>query len=97
MVRAMDLELSRLGDGLETTQAARDLEYAVPEPARRGRRPLPRCEHNLVADRCHLCNPENKLPLSIFHREKERKIFPVKENPMPKDPPDNVIAKRVGY
>lgn len=61
MVRAMDLELSRLGDGLETTQAAPELEYAVPEAAKRGRKPLPRCEHNLVADRCHLCNPENAV------------------------------------
>lgn len=37
-----------------------------------------------------------KLPLSIFHREKER-IYPVKDSPMPKNPPENVIAKRVGY
>jgi hypothetical protein len=59
MVRTADVELQRLGVGpFETTQDDTQLERAVPEKPRRGRRPLPRCEHERVAERCELCNPE---------------------------------------
>ena len=54
LVRNMDRELARLGFQ-ETTQDATVMEMAVPEKPRRGRRPLPRCEHNQIAARCAEC------------------------------------------
>lgn len=63
MVRTMDVELARLGADrplpLETTQATEVMEEAVPDKPRRGRRPMPRCEHGMIADRCPDCSPEN--------------------------------------
>ena len=56
MIRAMNVELGRLGV-FETTQAP-VLEMAVPEKPRRGRRPMPRCEHGMIAERCPDCNEE---------------------------------------
>jgi hypothetical protein len=53
MVRAMRVELATLGV-FETTQADQ-LEQVVPEKPRRGRRPKPRCEHGMIADRCLEC------------------------------------------
>jgi hypothetical protein len=53
IARAMDLELAHLGE-FETTQAPA-LETATPAKPRRGRKPLPRCEHNLIASRCPDC------------------------------------------
>lgn len=57
MVHCMDVELDRLG-AFETTQDATVLETVVPEKPRRGRRPMPRCEHDMIAERCPDCNPE---------------------------------------
>ena len=59
MIRAMNVELATLGV-FETTQgpAGMEMELAVPEKPRRGRRPLPRCEHEMIAERCPTCNPE---------------------------------------
>jgi hypothetical protein len=59
-LRACTADLRRYGhrEALETTQAAALPERAVPEPPRRGRRPLPRCEHDLIIGRCDAC--ENK-------------------------------------
>jgi hypothetical protein len=57
MVHCMNVELDRLG-AFETTQDATETEHAVPEKPRRGRKPLPRCEHETIAERCELCNPE---------------------------------------
>jgi hypothetical protein len=57
MVRAMDVELSRMG-ALETPEGPDTLERAVPESPKRGRKPKPRCEHGQIAERCVECNPE---------------------------------------
>ena len=59
MVNTMDVELARLGfqEPMETTEAP-VMEMAVPAPSRRGRRPLPRCEHNMIVGRCPDCDPE---------------------------------------
>jgi hypothetical protein len=54
MVRAMKVELAMLG---ETTEPE-PLETAVPVKPRRGRRPLPRCEHGMILMRCPDCSPE---------------------------------------
>ncbi len=59
MVRAMRVELASLGD-LETTQAER-LEEVVPEKPRRGRHPMPRCEHDVIVPRCPECYPEDQI------------------------------------
>jgi hypothetical protein len=61
MVRNMDVELARMGAGetaMETTQDATVLETVVPEKPRRGRRPMPRCEHDVIAARCPECMEE---------------------------------------
>lgn len=57
MVRAMNAELASLG-ALETTLPVDVMETAVPAKPRRGRRPLPRCEHDMIAARCPVCNEE---------------------------------------
>jgi hypothetical protein len=57
IARCAEQELARMGE-LETTQDATVLERAVPEKPRRGRKPLPRCEHGMIAERCPECNPE---------------------------------------
>jgi hypothetical protein len=57
IARCAERELDRLGV-IETTQDATELEHAVPEKPRRGRRPKPRCEHDIIAERCPDCNPE---------------------------------------
>lgn len=57
MVRMTDMELRRLG-ALETTQDTTVLEMTVPEKPRRGRRPKPRCEHDMIADRCPECSDD---------------------------------------
>jgi hypothetical protein len=56
MVRCMDVELSKLGysEPMETTQAP-EMETVVPEKPRRGRKPYPRCEHGMIAERCPDC------------------------------------------
>ena len=44
----------------ETTVATvPEQEQAVPPAPKRGRRPLPRCEHGQIADRCIECNQED--------------------------------------
>lgn len=57
MVRGANAELASLGV-LETTQPADEMERVVPDKPRRGRRPLPRCEHDMIAARCPTCNEE---------------------------------------
>lgn len=57
MVRCMNVELARMGE-LETTEDTTEMETATPERPRRGRRPMPRCEHNMIAERCIDCNPD---------------------------------------
>lgn len=58
MVHTADVELQRLGVGpLETTQAP-EMETVVPPKPKRGRRPLPRCEHEMIAARCPTCNED---------------------------------------
>jgi hypothetical protein len=67
MVRCMKIELGRLGVG--ETAVEGPLETVTPEPMentmadrpRRGRRPMPRCEHNQIAERCDICNQEEHL------------------------------------
>lgn len=54
MVRNCRLELA----ALETTRDDSPLEQAVPGKPRRGRRPKPRCEHGLIAERCEVCNED---------------------------------------
>lgn len=56
MVRNCKVELAACGV-FETAMDEPALEYAVP-PKPRGRRPKPRCEHNMIADRCPDCNEE---------------------------------------
>ncbi len=58
MVRAMDVELGILG--FETTEEPQDLEQAVPRKP--GRKPKPRCEHNIIVPRCPECFPEEQWP-----------------------------------
>ncbi len=58
MVRAMNIELATLGD-FETTQAD-ELEQAIPK--RPGRKPKPRCEHDIIIPRCADCYPEEQWP-----------------------------------
>jgi hypothetical protein len=59
MIRAMNVELATLGV-FETAQGP-ELELAVPEKPRRGRRPLPRCEHDMILARCPTCSPEEMV------------------------------------
>ena len=59
MVRAMSVELATLGV-FETTEAG-ELERAVPEKPRRGRKPMPRCEHDMILARCPDCSPEEMV------------------------------------
>jgi hypothetical protein len=49
-----------VASGVETTQPVQPLERAVPEPPKRGRKPLPRCEHNNILGRCVQCNGDNE-------------------------------------
>lgn len=59
--RACNADLARYGhqDAPETTQAVIvGQEQAVPPAPRRGRRPLPRCEHGQIADRCIECQED---------------------------------------
>lgn len=60
VVRMTNVELGRLG-ALETTEAVNDVETAVPERPKRGRRPKPRCEHDMILDRCPDCSPEQQV------------------------------------
>ena len=64
LAHTMDVEIRRLGYRVEpereTTQAA-VMEMAVPEKPRRGRKPQPRCEHNLIIPRCPECFPEEQV------------------------------------
>jgi len=47
--------------GLETTEmVAQNMETAVPEPPKRGRKPLPRCEHNQIVGRCDVCEDKGE-------------------------------------
>lgn len=55
MVRAMNVELATLGV-FETTEAVDTLERTVPAKPRRGRKPMPRCEHDMIAARCPDCS-----------------------------------------
>lgn len=60
--RACNADLVRHGyrdQPLETTAVAEMPEHAVPEKPRRGRPPRPRCEHDMIADRCPECNDDN--------------------------------------
>jgi hypothetical protein len=56
LARTMDVEIARLGyhPKMETTQAV-VMEQAVPEKPRRGRPPRPRCEHDMLLERCPEC------------------------------------------
>ena len=56
MVRNLRAELAACGV-FETTEDTTMLEQAVP-PKPRGRRPKPRCEHDMILDRCPDCNEE---------------------------------------
>ena len=68
--RTMDVEIARLGYRVpegpfisvegpqETTQAVGLMEQAVPEKPRKGRPPKPRCEHDMLLDRCPDCSLE---------------------------------------
>lgn len=66
MVHAMNVELATLGVfeenratlSYETTQEPGLEEKAVPEKPRRGRKPLPRCEHEMIAARCPECSED---------------------------------------
>lgn len=61
MVRMCNMELGRLGSLEETPETTQDttvLETVTPAAPRRGRKPKPRCEHNMIADRCVECNPD---------------------------------------
>lgn len=49
------VELQRLG-AMETTEDTTALETVTPEKPRRGRRPKPRCEHDMILDRCPDCS-----------------------------------------
>lgn len=60
LVRAMNAELASLG-ALETTLPVDVMETVVPAKPRRGRRPLPRCEHGMIAERCPDCDPESQV------------------------------------
>lgn len=60
MVRNLDCELAACGI-FETTLPAEEMEQAVPEKPRRGRKPLPRCEHGMILLRCPECSPEEVL------------------------------------
>jgi len=60
VVRMTDVELGRLGP-LETIEAVTDMETAVPEKPKRGRKPKPRCEHAMILDRCPDCSPEQQV------------------------------------
>jgi hypothetical protein len=57
--RCMDVELDRMGHRdhpVETTEQEQ-LERAVPaQPKRRGRPPKPRCEHDMLVERCPECS-----------------------------------------
>lgn len=61
MVRAMDVELARCGEPPETAVDEPMLERAIEAKPKRGRRPLPRCEHNMILSRCPTCSPEEVL------------------------------------
>ena len=56
MVRAMNIELATYG--VFETAVEEPLEMAVPEKPRRGRRPMPRCEHDMILARCPDCSIE---------------------------------------
>lgn len=55
MARNCRVELATLGV-FETVEPVDDLERVVPEKPKRGRRPKPRCEHNMIVGRCATCN-----------------------------------------
>lgn len=57
MVRNLKIELASLGE-FETTEDATVLEMPTPDRPRRGRKPMPRCEHNMIAARCEICNED---------------------------------------
>ncbi len=57
MARAMGIELATLGV-METTEAP-ELERAV--PGKPGRKPMPRCEHDVIIPRCPECYPEEQV------------------------------------
>lgn len=59
--RACNADLARFGyrdlpEPLETTLAVLEMERAVPPAPRRGRKPMPRCEHNEIIGRCGVCD-----------------------------------------
>ncbi len=58
MARAMGIELATLGV-METTRDETVLEQAVPR--RPGRKPKPRCEHDVIIPRCPECFPEEHV------------------------------------
>jgi hypothetical protein len=58
MVRNCDIELAACG--YETTQADRLEDTMAPKP-RRGRQPMPRCEHDVIIPRCEVCYPEEAV------------------------------------
>lgn len=61
MVHTAGVELQRLGIGpLETTQGP-ETEQAVPGRPKRGRKPKPRCEHEMILERCPTCSPEDQV------------------------------------
>lgn len=56
--RTMDVEIARLGYRVPETTQAPVMEQAIPEKSRRGRPPRPRCEHDMLLDRCPECSLE---------------------------------------
>jgi hypothetical protein len=59
--RAMDAELRNMGYCAPETTQAPEMEMAVPEKPRRGRPPRPRCEHDLLLERCEDCREEGTV------------------------------------
>lgn len=58
--RACNADLARHGyrDELETTEAETLPEQVVPDKPKRGRPPRPRCEHDMIVDRCPDCRDD---------------------------------------
>lgn len=59
--RAMDQEMARIGYCAPETTQAPVMEMAIPEKPRRGRPPRPRCEHDMLLERCPDCKDEGTV------------------------------------
>jgi len=54
--RCMNVELDRMG--YRETVIPEPMETTMAPNPKKGRPPKPRCEHNMIADRCPDCNDE---------------------------------------